>query len=202
MRKAAFTRLFFVARRSTGTIINSGALPMCSKKKRIYTIWIGVVGLVLVAGCVSKQAVEIGPAAAPTVGSGLHYRGGERVFIGIGLAGQIKSRSLLRATADNAARETLAEVLHAYVQNLAAAAAQVPDDYVYALTQNALSKAVISNHWHDGAQQGSRLRAQCTLSLSDFKNTLAAFRALNAADREAMLARAEDQFDAMARAAQ
>ena len=165
--------------------------------KAVFLLGLMMLVLAVVSGCVSLRALSPSMQGPEPVDSGLHSAGKNPVFVGVGSADGIQSRALLRATADSEARKALAEILQGYVKALVGATKGVKEDHVYVLTRQAMGRAVITNHWSDPAMDDGRLYAKCTLSLAAFKEILAAYRSLDAADRETMLLHADVQFDVM-----
>ena len=132
-------------------------------------------------------------------GSGAAETEQGRVFNGVGVATDIQSRVLLRATADNLAREELARVLEHFVRVLAqneradhehrGADDSAVDVSFHSLIQTSLRNATIVNHWTDS--RDGRMYALCRLNLMAFKEDLAHDRQLEMALRNAMLDRAD-----------
>jgi hypothetical protein len=151
-------------------------------------------------GCMGRSLIVSTPAWYQ-LQSGLYETAEGKVFYGIGQAGGVQSLTLLRATADNRAREELGRVLENYVNELARLAASTPEATWAALSgderqqilgmlvRNSLQKAVFSDHWND--TQKPRLLALCRLDLTTFKQVLDDSSALDDNMRAAMQAQAE-----------
>jgi len=153
-----------------------------------------------VLGCVMQPLVE--PFSEPDwvrIGSGAAETEQGRVFNGVGIASGLQSRVLLRASADNLAREELARVLDRFIRALGRnQRADAKNGHVenagsqisfHPLIQTMLRDAVIEDHWTDS--RDGRLFALCRLNLETFKKNLARDRKLEMALRNTMLDRAD-----------
>ena len=119
--------------------------------------------LSLLAACAS------GPPPAPEVnepgwvmkGSGAFDKAGNKVFYGVGSANGIKNKSLLRKTADNRARNEIAQVFEVYTSSLMKDAmeavtaddpnvtgeSQVVEQAIKTVTSATLNGVEIVNRW-------------------------------------------------------
>jgi len=154
----------------------------------------------LLFGCVGQTLILPLPHWH-LMGSGAYDTDQGKAFYGVGKASGIRSRTLLRATADNNARAEMAVLLERYVDQLAQVA--LPDSgqsalavhhderaqVLGSLVRKALQHAVISDHWSESQQD--RFFALCRLDLASFKQALNDFRLLVPEDRAAMQANAE-----------
>lgn len=127
-------------------------------------------------------------------GSGAAQTEQGRFFYGVGTAAGLQSRILLRATADNLAREELAKVIDRFMRALTLDQRAGPDSpggpvSFHTLIQNVLRDATIVDHWTD--PRDGRLYALCRLDLDAIKENLARDRELEMALRNAMLSRAD-----------
>ena len=135
-------------------------------------------------------------------GSGAARTEQGRVFYGVGVASGLQSRLLLRATADNQAREELAKVIDRFIGALAfdqQGGSESPAGPVsfHSLIQTTLRDATVVDHWTD--TRDGRLYALCRLGLTSVKEHLAHDRDLEMALRNAMLSRADQVHDQMTR---
>ena len=163
----------------------------------------------LLYGCMGGRSLIVSTPSWYQLQSGLYETAEGKVFYGIGQAGGVQSLTLLRATADNHARQELAHVLENYVDALAHAAASTSapswealsggeqQQMLGMLVRNCLQKAVFSDHWND--TQTPRLLALCRLDLITFKQVLGDSPALDDSMRAAMLAQADMLYTRMAR---
>ncbi len=170
-------------------------------KDRRTPMFFGVLLLAgLLAGCAGRSLI-VSPPPWYALESGLYDAGGAKLFYGIGQAAGVQNLTLLRATADNRAREALAGVLTNYVNELAHSAALTPnpawaalsvDDqqqFLGMLVRNCLLQAVVGDHWSD--PQDPRLLALCRLNLTTFKQVLSDYSSLEEKMRATMWAEAE-----------
>ncbi len=129
-----------------------------------------------VAGCATRLSFDTQPAWHVRT-SGAHLISSGAVFYGIGVAEGSGPPTLMRATADNRARQEMARVLDRYIALLmeeSARAARRPreerEQIAGRLLQNSLQRAVISDHWSDGA--GQQRFALSELPLETFKQVI------------------------------
>jgi len=155
-----------------------------------------LIGLCLAAaGCVAHVAFETEPDWYAR-SSGPYMMSHERVFYGIGSAAGTGPSTLMRATADNRARAEMARILRRYLAALSrisptmgARANEEREQLEGRLLQQALDRAVISDHWSQGPS--NRLFALCEISLASFKQVLQEDASLDKALRTDLLTRAE-----------
>jgi hypothetical protein len=148
--------------------------------------WMAVALLLLAwSGCATPPA-RVPAKARPLYtatdwvaqGSGAFEIAGLRVFCGVGRASGAANAILLRAAADNRAKDELARVLNGYMAFItdaylaqhraaegAAAQGQMLKDAAAALVESSLSKAVIMDH----RQINGSVASLCRLELPAFK---------------------------------
>jgi hypothetical protein len=145
--------------------------------------------LLLAAGCATPPAHIPSKPRPPitsmdwvAMGSGAFEIAGEAVFCGVGRASGTANAILLRAAADNRAKDELAKVLKAYAAFLAdtylaqnkaaggasAAQGQMLKETAAALAESSLSQAVIVDH----RQANGAFASLCRMKLSDFKDLI------------------------------
>ena len=160
------------------------------------------IGLILamLMGC-ALQSLTVSPPSWDMLQSGMYETAEGRAFYGIGHASGVRNPTLLRATADNHARNELAAVLERFVSELARSEKVATDSAWTALSEDEqrqtlgilvhdlLQRALISDHWSDA--QEPRLLALCRLDLTVFKQVLSDSAVLDKSTRTAMRAEAE-----------
>lgn len=158
-------------------------------KKAVRLWFILLTGLVLVTGCASTkkvtETIPIQELKAPEwVMKGSGAFGGEKgkVFYGVASASRMQNLSLMRAAADNRARNEVAKVFQFYTASLmkdysASTVAGDPDvtseeqhveQAVKTVTTMTLSGVEIVDHWQNPATQ--ELYALARLDLNSFKD--------------------------------
>lgn len=135
-------------------------------------------------------------------GSGVYITEGKRVFYGVGQAGGISHRSLLRATTDNRARSEMGTLLQTYMEALLqkAASGRVNPETtqsVRALTGELLKKSIIKTHWNDVGQ--GKLYGLCSFDLKTLKLLLKNSSQIEEPLRSKMVEFADQQHAAMVR---
>ncbi len=156
-------------------------------------------GLVLlVAGCLAGCAGHVafeGEPAWYSRSSGFYLTSRGRVFYGIGVAAGTGSSTLLRATADNRARQQMAKILERYLVALAhnsplmgKYAKEEQEQLTGRLRQRALERAVISDHWIDPHK---RLSALCEMHMDALKEVIRTDAAMGSALRSELMAAAD-----------
>ena len=165
-----------------------------------YGMFLALVLPGLLSGCASRSLI-VPTSPWYMLKSGLYNAAGDRVFYGIGRAGGVHNPTLLRATADNRARQELSTLLEGYVNELARSAALSSDpewaslsdgehrQILGSLVRNAMRRAVISDHWSDSGEPA--LQALCKLDLADFMQVLSDSGQLDPNIRQALQAEAE-----------
>lgn len=169
-----------------------------------FQVVLAVIVLWALAGCAKLAPREEDQTPRwVTAGSGSFMTFQDNFFHAVGTARGVQNRMLLRATADNAARDALLPVLQAFGERLINAAGpgflssgQI-SQHAETLARLNLRQALISDHWREPAAAG-RLFALCRLDLSVYKENLARYKALDADLRRAMLDRADEVYRAMA----
>jgi hypothetical protein len=168
----------------------------------------GWVFICLQAGCMRPVETLPGPSWHQ-LGSGCYDTVEGRFFYGVGRAGGVRNRMLLRAAADNRAREELAGVLEQYIQELARSvsgntgsnwemlAFEERRQVLGMVVRRAMQNALIFDHWNEPLQ--GRMLSLCRLSLSDFKMVLSASGVLDESMRSAMVSGAEKVYARLAR---
>lgn len=163
-------------------------------------LWIAISMLV---GCAAGGALIVDETPWYLMSSGAHDTPRGRAFYGIGKAEGLRNATLLRATAVNRARASMAEVLDGYVAELFHSARAMPaltmeegEQVIGALVRNALKSSVISDQWSD--PERGRLYALCRLDLDRFKQVLAVQPNIDPEVRRAMAAEAENVHAMMA----
>lgn len=178
------------------------------KRLKIAGGLIGWVFICLQAGCIGPVETLPGPSWHQ-LESGCYDTMEGRFFYGIGQAGGVRNRTLLRAAADNRAREELAGVLEQYILELARSVPGKTDSdwamlafeerrqILGMIVHGAMQHALIFEHWNEPLQGG--MLSLCRLSLSDFKSVLSASGVLNESMRSAMVSGAESVYARLAR---
>jgi hypothetical protein len=179
-------------------------------------IWMKRTGGLILCVLICLQAGCTGPGMIPPpspswhqLQSGCYDTKEGRYFYGIGRAGRFQSPTLLRATADNRAREELAGVLEQYLLELVRSLPGKPDPDWTIMTaeerrqilgivvRQAMQHAVVSDHWIEPRKPG--MLSLCRLGLSDFKSVLSDSRALDEAMRSSMVSGGDRVYARMAR---
>lgn len=171
--------------------------------------WLGIFLLMvaLPAGCAKAPIVTpTRPEPVPArewmyQESGAHISETGPVFYGIGVAAGVRNTALLRAAADNEARSEMGRILRAYVNALGAEAgldSDAPADaqLLGTLSQNALQRSRIVDHWRDDGD--GNFKALCHLELAQFKKLIESEFQLNPAQRAKMLQMADTVHQRMA----
>ena len=164
-----------------------------------------VVVLWMLSGCARLVPREEQAPRWVTEGSGSFLTYQDKFFHAVGTARGVQNRMLLRATADNAARDALLPVLQAFGERLIRDAgteflsSEEISQHAGTLARLNLRQALISDHWQEpaGPGGGGRLFALCRLDLSVYKENLTRYRALDADLRRAMLDRADEVYRSM-----
>jgi hypothetical protein len=170
---------------------------------------IAALGLGL-SGCGGKKALESGTPIqdldAPTwvtKGSGAFDDEGGKVFFGVGSASGIRNTSLLRATADNRARNDLAKIFRVYSSSLmrdymASTSAgdvdvtseeQHVEQAIKTVNSVTLSGVQIVDHWQHPAT--GEYYSLARLDMEKFKNSLDEVGELDARTKEYIRANAD-----------
>ena len=152
-------------------------------------------GILLTAGCASGPQKSADSAAAGpawvTKGSGAFDVDGSKVFYGVGAAGGIRNKALLRQTTDNRARAEIAKTLELYVASLtkdymAATTAgdmsrsseeQHVETALKTFTKTTLHGATVIDRWMDPEDRS--MYSLCEIDLVAFTNTLDEYRELD-----------------------
>ena len=118
---------------------------------------------IILSGCAGQR--EIPPNVPEWVrqGTGPAIADGTRYLYGVGVVGKMKSRVLMRAAADNKAKNKLGRAADDFVETLMAAYLKSPT-------------AVISDHWQD--PETGNYFALCRLELSRLLGRIALARML------------------------
>jgi hypothetical protein len=169
-----------------------------------------LVGLVLIAGCASTKKITattpIQELKAPEwVLKGSGAFGGERgkVFYGVASATGIKNYSLLRAAADNRARNDVAKIFQFYTASLmkdymastmagdvkVTAEEQLVEQAIKTVTSMTLPGVEIVDHWQHPAT--GELYALARLDLGAFKDNFEKVKELDAKVRDYIRKNAE-----------
>ena len=145
-------------------------------------------GALLVSACAGQRQAPAGTPAWVQEGQGPAMAQGTRYLYGIGVVGKMKSRVLMRAAADNKAKNKLGRAVDDYVDALMAAYADAPQaagtsetwtqvhQELRALAGATLPTAVISDHWQD--PETGNYFALCRLELSALLHRIARARIL------------------------
>jgi hypothetical protein len=151
----------------------------------------------IISACAKIPLLEESGPQWISGGSGSYSTPQGKVFYGVGTARGIQNRMLLRATADNAARDELAQLLENYTARLVRSALPASlsqakiNEYAGQLAQLNLQRAIVVEHWQDPNGDGS-LFALCRLDLSVYIENLQRYRTMDATLRQAMVAKADE----------
>lgn len=153
---------------------------------------------VLLSGCAHPPQPVISKQDWTTQGSGAFHIDRGPVFQGVGWAEAIGNSSLLRAAADNRARDQLAGLLYQYVSALFQYAGHDKQDMetrqaISTVVHQGLDQAMITDHRYDEALK--RLYARCILELATFKQLLTSWPVAGSSD-ENLAAHADQVFEA------
>ena len=154
--------------------------------------------LVLLFGCALPPQPMPSKPDWTTQGSGAFHTDRGAMFQGAGGAEAISNSSLLRAAADNRARDQLAGLLNQYVSALFQFAGHDMQDMetrqaVGTVVRQGLDQALMTDHWYDEAQK--KLYARYVLELSALKHILASTPISGTTDAN-LAARADQVFEA------
>jgi hypothetical protein len=167
--------------------------------KKTIVLILGIL-ICLQAGCMGPVVIVSSPSWHQFK-SGCYDTEEGRLFYGIGRAGGVQNPTLLRAAADNRARNELAGVLEQYIQELARS---VPGDLdpnwallaygerrqiLGIVVRKAMQRAVVCDHWNEPREAG--MLSLCRLSLADVKMVLSNSGTLDESMRSAMVSGAE-----------
>ncbi len=153
-------------------------------------------GLILLNGCTTLQVpVQDYETDWISSGSGVYDTTQGKAFYGVGVAFGIQNRVLLRATADNRARDEMAKVLRRYIAELADSTIptvqrEANEPMLNTLVQAMLCDALIIDHWFDSHE--GKLFALCRVDLAAFKQRLQTYSPLDPEIRHAMELQADD----------
>jgi hypothetical protein len=132
--------------------------------------------LLSLGACAGQREAPAGLPEWVSEGSGPAIAQGTRYLYGVGVVGKMKSRVLMRAAADNKAKNKLGRAVDDYMKILMAAYAKSPSatgdtearvrahQEVSAVVGATLPTAVVSNHWQD--PETGNYFALCRLELS------------------------------------
>ena len=162
--------------------------PRESRQRVFVSRVLPLVFAVLIGACAGQR--EIPPDTPQWVreGSGPAIADGTQYLYGVGVVGKMKSRVLMRAAADNKAKNKLGRAVDAYVEGLMAAygaSSRATGDAearvrahqeLRAVAAATLPTAVVSDHWQD-AESGNYF-ALCRLELSRLLERIALARIL------------------------
>jgi hypothetical protein len=149
-----------------------------------------------VAGCVqAPMGVSYPEPEWVRLGSGAYHSDQGPAFYGVATASGLKNQVLLRATADNLAREELFKVLDAYAGLLAGGTGPA-DDSMQPLIQMSMQDAAIADHWFD--ERSGSMYALCRSNLNTFKEALARYNYFEMSRRNALLESADSVHARMA----
>ena len=154
----------------------------------------------LLAGCAAKVKPVQEMKAPDWVkkGSGAFSKESGKVFYGVSSASKISDISLLRATADNRARNEIAKIFEAYTASLmkdymaatsagaagpdAAAGEQHVEQAIKTVASVTLTGVEIVDHWQN--PETGEYFSLARLDIETFKNNLAKMKELNEKARE------------------
>jgi len=177
------------------------------KSKLWWVVAICFLGILAVSGCALPPQKRPGgePRPVPVTDKPVWVQLGSGAFStldhgdafhGVGSASGLQNKALLRATADNAARREVEQVLTRFVRQMAGSNAQSEVAGYLPLVQTSMQSAAIKEHWTDQAE--NKFYALCRVDLNAFKQALARFGGLEMSQRNAMLGRADQLFARMA----
>ena len=144
----------------------------------------------LLSGCAGQREAPPGTPEWVREGPGPAIADGTRYIYGIGVVGKMKSRTLMRAAADNKAKNKLGRAVDEYVEALMTAYAKSPQAEgdaearaqahldMRAVAGATLPTAVISDHWQD--PETGNYFSLCRLELSRLLERIALARILPA----------------------
>lgn len=144
--------------------------------------------LLSLGGCAGQREAPPGLPGWVSEGSGPAIAQGTRYFYGVGVVGKMKSRVLMRAAADNKAKNKLGRAVDDYVETLMAAYTASPTavgdaearvrahQELSAVVGATLPTAVVSDHWQD--PETGNYFALCRLELSRLLQRIAGARML------------------------
>jgi hypothetical protein len=162
----------------------------------------GMLVMVAITACVKAPTqVPYQESEWVRLGSGAYRTEQGRFFYGVASASGLSSQLLLRATADNLARDELFTVLETYAgllvgRSAADGAGPAGQDSMLSLVQESLQQATIEDHWFD--DRNGHLYALCSVDLNTFKEALARHDYLEMSLRNTLLGRADNVHDQMA----
>lgn len=140
--------------------------------------------LLSLGACAGQREAPAGMPEWVGEGSGPAIARGTRYLYGVGVVGKMKSRVLMRAAADNKAKNKLGRAVDDYVETLMATYEKSPSaagdaearvrahQEVSAVVGATLPTAIISDHWQD--PETGNYFALCRLDLSRLLQRLAA----------------------------
>lgn len=178
-------------------------------KRMVRLFIVLLLGLVLSTGCASKKITETTPIQewnAPEwviKGSGAFSSERGKVFYGVSSAMGIKNYSLLRATAENRARNDITKLFEYYTASLmrdymastmagdvrVTAEEQHVEQAIKTVTASTLSNVEIVDHWQHPVTE--EFYALARLDLEGFKANLEKVRALDPKTRDYIRKNAE-----------
>lgn len=183
------------------------------------SVWIMLcLAVGLIAGCVSHAPFippsPPTPPSTPTtpswrqLQSGIYTTSEGRFFYGVGRADGVNNPTLLRATADNDARDQLSNVFAGYIAELEKSPNLKADPYWMAISEDerqlvlgtlarqSLQQAALSDHWRDGQQP--EWFSLCRLNIETLKKTVVDSPSLDATTRAVILTEIDAVFNRLA----
>jgi len=172
-------------------------MPM-NRSRKVAISCVIALALVLLSGCAHPPQPMLSKPEWTTQGSGAFHIDRGPVLQGVGWAEAIGNSSLLRAAADNRARDQLAGLLNQYVSALFQFAGHDKQDMetrqaISMVARQGLDQALMADHWYDEAVK--RLYARCILELAALKQILTSTPVSGSID-ETLAARADQVFEA------
>lgn len=172
-------------------------MPLCGSLKVAISCVIAM-SLIWLSGCAHPPQPMLSKPAWTTQGIGAFHIDRGPVFQSIGWAEAIGNSSLLRAAADNRARDQLAGLLSQYVSALFQYAGHDKQDMetrqaIRTVVRQGLDQALMADHWYDEA--ANRLYARCILELAALKQILTSTPVSGSIDKT-LAARADQVFEA------
>ena len=170
--------------------------------KTYFQCVLAVIVMGMLSGCPKLVLKEEQEPNWVTTGSGGPKIEQGQYFQAVGKARGVQNRMLLRATADNTARDALLHLLQDYSERLihragqGALSADEIKEHAGMLARLNLRQALISDHWQEPAAGGS-LFARCRLDLSTYKEILLRYKALDEGLRRTMLENADEVYQDM-----